>query len=502
MSWVPCSSWQPCSSSSFSPTMRRSRAWGRAWWGSWMTCTTLRACRQPWQTLGRWVQARVGLLRCLPAAVTRLGVWPRLRATPSAPGRMAQRGQPAGGCNLSHPGAPLHTGSHPAAPPPAAVPGAAAPPCCCAFHTAAALLLLLQAVSTVTEVLALCVKAGKYIETQQLYKAYRVLDTIQRDHGAVLLRAASDPRLPPPVAADGGAVGSMGPGRVAPPPSAGRGASSGGGAAGLAANLGPLAAYLRDRVRELTGALEQRALGEFNNWLVSVRSQARTIGMHAIRRAAAERQQDELLGKQRRALLQQLPAARSVAEAAALVAAAMRVAGLTAAPPLTPLALQEGHAAPGQQVAAAAAGEESAPGSRSPRGGGSPPAAAAGRGSSRVPSPRAARGGGGRSSSPSTEQGGADGRRRSPRPGGGVREAGGTNRGRQQQPQQQPAPATPQATDLSQATGAGGQVHPRHAGIAPAHSICCRRRPSVPLHLLCWPGALPARPPACLPTVN
>lgn len=43
-----------------------------------------------------------------------------------------------------------------------------------------------QAVTTATQVLSLCVRAGRYIECRQLYKAYRVLEGIQRDYGSVL----------------------------------------------------------------------------------------------------------------------------------------------------------------------------------------------------------------------------------------------------------------------------------------------------------------------------
>lgn len=40
--------------------------------------------------------------------------------------------------------------------------------------------------STAIHILGLCAKAGKYIEARQLYKAFRVLEGLQRDYGAVL----------------------------------------------------------------------------------------------------------------------------------------------------------------------------------------------------------------------------------------------------------------------------------------------------------------------------
>eukprot|EP00887_Chlorella_sp_A99_P005321 scaffold1.g5321.t1 len=216
-----------------------------------------------------------------------------------------------------------------------------------------------QAVSTVTQVLAQCIRAGRYIESGQLYKAFRVLEAVQKEHGAVL-RAAADPRLALPLADVTGSAAGVGAG--APPPASarllagaatarGRGGSGGGAgaAASLAAKLGMLGPFLADKVRELTDALEQRALAEFNGWLVAVRTQARTIGMRAIRHAAAEREHEELLARQRKALLQQLPGTLSVREAAALVAAAMRAAAAAqaGAPPTPlPLAAQQGGGTP------------------------------------------------------------------------------------------------------------------------------------------------------------
>ena len=235
----------------------------------------------------------------------------------------------------------------------------------------------LQAVSVALQVLALCARAARYIEGKQLFKAFKTLEAVQRDHGAVLRGSGGGylPLLPTAVATSAGAASREGtPLKPAP-----GGAADGGGAAGASSSsaadqLGLLAGFLRERVAELVALLEQRAIADFNNWLANVRAQARTIGMRAIRWAASERQQEEALTRQRKLLLPQLEGLQDMRQAGALVAQSLTAASLREPPPATPLPLPAVLGSPG-----AGSQQEAAPGgSSSPGAGSSSPAGSSG----------------------------------------------------------------------------------------------------------------------------
>lgn len=228
---------------------------------------------------------------------------------------------------------------------------------------------------------------------------------IQRDHGTLLrggYSAEARPLLPSNAAAAGGggmaaqvggaaagiggaAGGKAGsregtPLKAAPNNAAGWAGSN----IGPAEQLGPLAAFLRERVAELAVSLEQRALADFHNWLSNVRAQARTIGLRAVRWAASQRQQEEQLTLQRKLLLPRLDGLQDIRAAGALVAQTLRGPGSREAPPVTPLQLPSPVAGSPAPAAAAAAGE---PGS----GSSTPPGSAGGSSASPTAAFRAAR---------------------------------------------------------------------------------------------------------------
>ncbi len=232
--------------------------------------------------------------------------------------------------------------------------------------------VLLQAVGSALQVLQLCARAAQLIEGKQLYKAYKVLEAIQRDHGA-LLRGdsgySSASRLPagstawPSVSVSSEAGSREGTPHKASNPAAAAGTPTAGtpgamgpaqraGSGGSGAQLGALAAFLRERVAGLTAALEQRAIADFHNWLTSVRAQARVVGLRAVRRAALERQQEEQLARQRKLLLPRLEGLADVRAAGQLAAQSLQAPGVAQPAPPTPL---EAPPAVGTPAAAAAA---------------------------------------------------------------------------------------------------------------------------------------------------
>lgn len=251
----------------------------------------------------------------------------------------------------------------------------------------------MQAVGRALQVLQLCAKAAQLIEGKQLYKAFKMLEAIQRDHGALLqggsLAGYAAAALPQALAAaSGGAASSREgtPHKTGHP--SGSAAASGTAAAGVAEmrrpssggggeQLGPLVGFLRDRAAELAAALEQRAIADFHNWLTSVRAQARVIGQRAVRWAASERQQEEQLARQRKLLLPRLEGLADLRAAGQLVAQSLQAPGVAEATPPTPL---EAPPPVGTPAAAAAA---------SPLGGGVPGADT--HGAARTASFRAAR---------------------------------------------------------------------------------------------------------------
>lgn len=239
-------------------------------------------------------------------------------------------------------------------------------------------LVFVQVVGSALQVLQLCARAAQLIEAKQLYKAYTVLEAIQRDHGALLQGTGGDSATgalpggaaawpPGPAASAGSAAAS----REGTPHKAGilgapTGAAAGGtpGRAATAhrpgsggggrAQLGPLASFLRGRVAELTAVLEQRAIADFHNWLTSVRAQARTIGLRAVRWAAAERQQEEQLARQRKLLLPRLEGAADLRAAGRLVAQSLQAPGVAEAAPPTPLEVPHAVGTPAAPAAPAA----------------------------------------------------------------------------------------------------------------------------------------------------
>ena len=371
---------------------------------------------------------------------------------------------------------------------------------------AAPLRPLLQAVSSALQVLLLCARAAKLIEGKQLYKAYKTLEAIQRDHGAVLSSSGSGgggsnasggyrdtrPLLPsnsregtphkPSSAAGAGALGHLG-----------SWSSSGGG--GGAAQLGPLAGFLRERVAELAAALEQRALADFHGWLANVRAQARTIGMRAIRWAASERQQEEALTRQRKLLLPRLEGLGDVRQAGALVAQSLRGPGLREALPPTPLQLPAGGAGTPQSAAAGAAigGTSSSPAASS-----ATPAASSGSTSSSATAARFAAFKAARQAASSPTRAGPEagaaagagaGAELSPPGTAGSRAAAAGQTPSQRHQQQQQAGAV-QRSDTMQATG---ELRRRCRN---AHMPTCPPAPTLPV--LC-PACLPAYLSTCLP---
>ena len=373
---------------------------------------------------------------------------------------------------------------------------------------AAPLRPLLQAVSSALQVLLLCARAAKLIDGKQLYKAYKTLEAIQRDHGAVLSSSGSGsgggsnasggyrdsrPLLlsnsregtphKPSSAAVAGALGHLG-----------SGSSSGGG--GGAAQLGPLAGFLRERVAELAAALEQRALADFHGWLANVRAQARTIGMRAIRWAASERQQEEALTRQRKLLLPRLEGLGDVRQAGALVAQSLRGPGLREALPPTPLQLPAGGAGTPQSAAAGAAigGASSSSAASS-----ATPAASSGSTSSSTTAARFAAFKAARQAASSPTRAGPEagaaagaGAELSP-PGTAGSQAAAAGQTPSQQHQQQQQAGAMQRSDTMQATGELRR-RCRHA-----HMPTCPPAPTVPvLCPACLPTCLPAYCPAPL----
>ncbi|KAL4432419.1 hypothetical protein ABPG77_001718 [Micractinium sp. CCAP 211/92] len=229
-----------------------------------------------------------------------------------------------------------------------------------------------QAVGSALQVLQLCARAAQLIEGKQLYKAYKVLEAIQRDHGPLLQGDSgysSASRLPAgstawPSASVSSEAGSRegtphkasNPAAAAGTPTAGTPGAMGpaqrAGSGGSGAQLGALAAFLRERVAGLTAALEQRAIADFHNWLTSVRAQARVVGLRAVRRAALERQQEEQLARQRKLLLPRLEGLADVRAAGQLGAQSLQAPGVAQPAPPTPL---EAPHAVGTPAAAAAA---------------------------------------------------------------------------------------------------------------------------------------------------
>ncbi|MEW5309709.1 MAG: hypothetical protein WDW38_001573 [Sanguina aurantia] len=79
----------------------------------------------------------------------------------------------------------------------------------------------------------------------------------------------------------------------------------------LSGSSGRLQLYCQRLVEELGMAVEYLAVAEFNDWLVSVRTKAQRIGIAAIRRAAVQRQLDEELAAERKAVAALLAAGES-----------------------------------------------------------------------------------------------------------------------------------------------------------------------------------------------
>ncbi|GAB4817780.1 hypothetical protein N2152v2_004826 [Parachlorella kessleri] len=229
-----------------------------------------------------------------------------------------------------------------------------------------------KAITTAIQILSLCARAGRYIEGRQLYKAFRVLEDIQRNFGSVL-RGAADGRGLLLDLKDGASLSKL---QAAPAPAPPLGAAT----ISPAAHLGPLAPFLRDRVNELTAALEQKAMVDFNDWLVTVRTQARTIGMRAIRWAASEREHEERLARQRKeqlaALLQQQQQQQQgelrqhQVRAASLAALGRQIAAALAAPDVKAAAAATPLPLPGAKSAGSPARAPATPSSSSQ--GGSP----------------------------------------------------------------------------------------------------------------------------------
>ncbi|BDA50846.1 Exocyst complex component 6B [Coccomyxa sp. Obi] len=171
-----------------------------------------------------------------------------------------------------------------------------------------------KALELAIRLLQMTAAAGHFLQENRLYKSFRLL---QRVRDTLPESSANDESKSGPAlsSARGSLTRTM----------------SAKGAAELAAptpehssgrpQLGNLQKVLLERVDMLTKALEQKAITDFNDWLVSVRAEAQVVGMRVLCRAAAERAREEAAARQRRALLAQLPAAAEAGRAPAVPAA-------------------------------------------------------------------------------------------------------------------------------------------------------------------------------------
>ncbi|KAK9819680.1 hypothetical protein WJX72_001042 [[Myrmecia] bisecta] len=169
-----------------------------------------------------------------------------------------------------------------------------------------------KAVSAGIRLLQMCAAAGHYTAENKLYRAFKLLERIRTEFFQQQEPQKENIRSNRKV-------------EVKEPGSGKKGKSGG----STVASLGRLQPFLAARVDELTHAIEQRAIADFNNWLVSVRAEARNIGMRAVRRAAAERQREEVLGKERKILAMQLHDLTDPKAVAAMMATARGAEGAT-----------------------------------------------------------------------------------------------------------------------------------------------------------------------------
>jgi len=67
-----------------------------------------------------------------------------------------------------------------------------------------------------------------------------------------------------------------------------------------------LKGFLQEILNDLRNIIQQLAVSDFNDWLVTARSEARQIGLQGIRQAAINRQHEDRCTEERKAILEQL----------------------------------------------------------------------------------------------------------------------------------------------------------------------------------------------------
>eukprot|EP00798_Chlamydomonas_sp_ICE-L_P002064 gene2064-18246_t len=158
-------------------------------------------------------------------------------------------------------------------------------------------------------VLGLCLEVGKLLEQRQLYQALALLERIKRDQlayqsdSSTASPSGSTARPPPSNSAAKGPAGisqEQGKANVASSSTSksSRVAISQSSSGSQRSSYESLRKFFNNLITQLVEAVEYLAIAEFNGWLVSIRSDARQVGMRAIRKAAIERQLDDDLARE------------------------------------------------------------------------------------------------------------------------------------------------------------------------------------------------------------
>eukprot|EP00210_Caulerpa_lentillifera_P003559 g3395.t1 len=84
-----------------------------------------------------------------------------------------------------------------------------------------------------------------------------------------------------------------------------------------------LKGFLQEILNDLRNIIQQLAVSDFNDWLVTARSEARQIGLQAIRQAAINRQHEDRCTEERKTILEQLKNANSIDEIVSMVSSSL-----------------------------------------------------------------------------------------------------------------------------------------------------------------------------------